>query len=222
MQYESITTRNSTLDNGKKIEKPKFYDKVVSLTVEESPFNLKERTIAIIDPKVMRKLCLTIGDVIEITGAAGSSNTGLKIYAVLWCGRSADHGKNIIRIDFRARMNIDTAIGEKVTIRKVKSLSKAEQIVLTHSESLVASSLEKRLLLALEGTIVSVGMVIPVEILGRTNRFLVVSIRPSSMPAVTIDRKTTRILIKSVRGSEWQQQASESEGLGKDEDKCHK
>lgn len=217
MQYESITTRNPALDNGKKIKKPKFYDKVVSLTVEESPFNLKERTIAIIDPKVMRRLCLTTGDVIEITGAAGSSYTGPKIYAVLWCGRSADHGKNIIRIDLRARMNIDAAIGEKVTIRKMKPLSKAEHIALTHSESLVASSLEKRLLLALEGTIVSVGMIIPVEILVRTNRFLVVSMRPSSMPAATIDSKTTRISIKPVRGSEWQQ-VSKSESFGNDDD----
>lgn len=219
---ELIITRNPALDNGKRIEKPKFYD-IVSLTVEESPFNLKERTIAIIDPKVMRKLCLTIGDVIEITGASGSSNTRTKIYAVLWCGRSADRGKNIIRIDPCARMKIGIAIGEKATIRKVKSLSKAELIVLTHSERLVASSLEKKLLLALEGTIVSVGMVIPIEILGRTSRFLVVSIRPSSMPAVTIDSKITRILIKPVRGSEWQQQkVPESESLGNGEDKRHK
>lgn len=61
-------TRNPALDNGKKIEEPKFYDKVVTLTVKESPFNLKERTIAIIDPKVMSKLCLTTGDDIELQG----------------------------------------------------------------------------------------------------------------------------------------------------------
>jgi hypothetical protein len=45
---ESTIARKPAVDNSKKIEKPKFYDKVVSLTVEESPFNLKERTIAII------------------------------------------------------------------------------------------------------------------------------------------------------------------------------
>ena len=48
---ESTITRKPAVDNGKKIEKPKFYDKVVSLTAEESPFNLKERTIAIIIQK---------------------------------------------------------------------------------------------------------------------------------------------------------------------------
>lgn len=220
---ESIITRNPALDNGKRVEEPKFYDKVVSLTVEESHFNLKGRTIAIIDPKVMRKLYLSTGDVIEITGAsAGSNGTGSKIYAILWCGRSADRGKNTIRIDLCARMNIGTAIGEKVTIRKVKSLPKAQLIFLTHFERLVASSLEKKLLLALEGTIVSVGMVIPLEILGRTNRFLVVNMRPSSMPAATIDSKTTRILIKPVRGSEWQQKVSDSQSLCNGGDKYYK
>lgn len=204
-------TRNSALDNGKKIERPKFYDKVVSLTVEESHFNLKERAIAIIDPRVMRKLCLTTGDVIEITGTAASSDRRSKVYALLWCGRSADRGKNIIRIDPCARMSIGAAIGEKVTIRKVQSLSKAEQIVLTHSERLVASNLEKRLLFALEGIIVSTGTIIPVEISGRTNRFLVYSIRPSDMPAVTIDSESTRILVKPVTASEWQQQVSDYE-----------
>ena len=48
---EPTITRKPAVDNGKKIEKPKFYDKVFSLTAEESPFNLKERTIAIIIQK---------------------------------------------------------------------------------------------------------------------------------------------------------------------------
>jgi hypothetical protein len=79
-----MTRRSSELGNGKNMKKVKFCDKVISLTVEQSPFNLKERTIAIIDPKIMHKLCLTAGDVIEITGKPTvSGNTGPKINAVL-------------------------------------------------------------------------------------------------------------------------------------------
>jgi hypothetical protein len=205
MNQSIITRRSLELGNGKNMKKAKFCDKVVSLTVEESPFNLKERTIAIIDPKIMHKFCLTAGDVIEITGKTTvSGNTGPKIYAVLWCGRSADHGKNI-RIDLPARMNISVTIGEKVTIQKMKSLPKAEYVDFIHSERLIASSLEKRLLLALEGSIVSMGMLLPVDMLGRTNMFLVVSLRPSNMSASVIDSKTTKISIKLVMDSEWQQ-----------------
>jgi hypothetical protein len=41
-----------------KKEKPKFYDKVVSLTADESPFNPKERTIAIITIIIQKQTLL--------------------------------------------------------------------------------------------------------------------------------------------------------------------
>lgn len=48
---ESTITRKPALGNGKKIEKPKFYDKVFSLTTEESPFNLKRKNHCYNNPK---------------------------------------------------------------------------------------------------------------------------------------------------------------------------
>jgi hypothetical protein len=104
----------------------------------------------------------------------------------------------MIRIDVPARMNIGATIGEKVTIQKMKSLPKAEYEAFIHLERLVASSLEKRLLVVLEGSIVSMGMLLQVDMLGRTNMFIVVSLRPSNMSASVIDSKTTRISIKLV------------------------
>jgi hypothetical protein len=80
----------------------------------------------------------------------------------------------------------------------MKSLPKAEYEAFIHPERLVTSSLEKRLLLVLEGSIVSMGMLPPVDMLGRTNMFIVISLRPSNKSASVIDSKTTRISIKLV------------------------
>ncbi|MEM3382673.1 MAG: CDC48 family AAA ATPase [Nitrososphaerales archaeon] len=154
---------------------------VVSLRVAEARSRDVGRGIARLDPKVIEKLGLTPGDVVEISGKR-------KTVAICWPSYSEDAGKGIIRIDGYIRNNAGVSIDEKVSVRKVE-VKKAEKITLAPTESLRIEGAEDYLAQLLEGRVVTRGDYIPIGIMGRKVDLIVTSVHPPA-PAVIISADT--------------------------------
>ena len=143
----------------------------ITLKVAETSSKFVGRGMALVDPKVMDKLGLSTGDVIELDGKK-------KSYALLWSGYQEDYGKGVIRIDGYTRNNIGVGIDDHVTISKV-NIKRAEQVMLAPTEELNIIGLEEYLPELLEGRVVAKGDTIPLNIMGRRIGFSVISTTPS-------------------------------------------
>ena len=165
----------------------------ITLRIAETNPKFVGRGIALIDPKVMQELSLSTGDVIEIAGKK-------KTFGLLWSGQQIDYGKGLIRIDGYTRNNIAAGIDDKVEIRKVSNIRKAEQIILYPTEELNVVGLEEHLPELLEGRIFSKGDMIPLNLMGRKIGFIITSVSPqtSSNAAALVDRHVTEFIIGSV------------------------
>jgi len=157
----------------------------VVLRVAEAHGRDVGRGIARIDPKVMEKVGLTTGDVVEIAGKR-------RTVAIVWPGYPEDYGRGLIRIDGYIRQNAGVSIDEKVTIKKVEA-KKAARITLAPREPLRILGAEEYLLQLLEGRVVTRGDNIPIGIMGRKIELTVISVQPPA-PAVIIAPET-RIVI---------------------------
>jgi transitional endoplasmic reticulum ATPase len=163
------------------------------LKIAETNPKFVGRGVALIDPKIMKDLDLSTGDVIEISGKK-------KTFVLLWSSQPADYGKGLIRIDGYTRNNIDMGIDDKVTIQKVNNVRKAEQIILSPTEELNIVGLEEHLPELLEGRVVAKGDMIPLNIMGKKIGFIITSISPSTdtNTASVIDSGITEFIIGSV------------------------
>src|SRR6476661_3606951 len=157
----------------------------ITLRIAETNPKFVGRGIALIDPKVMQELSLSTGDVIEIAGKK-------KTFGLLWSGQQIDYGKGLIRIDGYTRNNIAAGIDDKVEIRKVSNIRKAEELIVV--------GLEEHLPELLEGRIFSKGDMIPLNLMGRKIGFIITSVSPqtSSNAAALVDRHVTEFIIGSV------------------------
>jgi transitional endoplasmic reticulum ATPase len=155
------------------------HDKKVSLKIAETNPKFVGRGIALIDPKVMADMQLSTGDVIEISGRK-------KSFALLWSGQSTDYGSGLIRIDGYARSNVGLGIDDKVSIRRVTNVAKANQVIIAPVEELNILDLEDYLPELLEGRAVAKGDVIPVNIMGRKIGFVITNTSPLSTGSTAI------------------------------------
>ncbi|MCL7393150.1 MAG: CDC48 family AAA ATPase [Thaumarchaeota archaeon] len=157
----------------------------ITLRVAEARSRDVGRGIARIDPEAMKKLGLTPGDIVEISGKR-------KTVAICWPSYSEDAGKGIIRIDGYIRNNAGVSIDEKVTVRKIEA-KKASKITLAPTEPLRIEGAEGYLAQLLEGRVVTRGDVIPIGIMGRKVDLVVTSIQPPA-PAVIITVDTQIVI----------------------------
>jgi len=144
----------------------------ISLRVAEAPSNIVGRGIAIVDPEIIKKQNWKAGEVIEISGKQRS-------YALVWPGQMADYGRGLIRIDGMIRNNAGVGIDDRVNIRKVEA-RKAEKITLYPTEPLNIEGGEIYLAQILEGRVVSRGIAIPINIMGRRVDLVVTSTQPQA------------------------------------------
>ena len=146
----------------------------LTLRVTETNPKFVGRGIALVDPKVMEKLGLSTGDVIEIRGSRK------KTFVLLWSSQPDDYGRGLIRIDGYTRNNIGAGIDDRVNVQKVTDVTKAEQVILSPTEELNIVGLEEHLPELLDGRVVAKGDMIPLNIMGRKIGFVITSISPSS------------------------------------------
>jgi transitional endoplasmic reticulum ATPase len=162
-------------------------DNNLLLKVAETNPKFVGRGIALIDPKVIEELNLATGDVIEIISHKNKS------YVLLWSSQPTDYGKGLIRIDGYTRSNISVGIDDKVAIKKVKNVKKAEQVILSPTEELNIVGLEEHLPELLEGRVVAKGDTIPLNIMGRKIGFVITSTSPTDIASL-IDSNTEFII----------------------------
>jgi transitional endoplasmic reticulum ATPase len=165
----------------------------LTLRVTETNPKFVGRGIALVDPKVMEKLGLSTGDVIEIRGSRK------KTFVLLWSSQPDDYGRGLIRIDGYTRNNIGAGIDDRVNVQKVTDVTKAEQVILSPTEELNIVGLEEHLPELLDGRVVAKGDMIPLNIMGRKIGFVITSISPSSDAAASlVDSNLTEFIIGSV------------------------
>ncbi len=84
------------------------------------------RGIARLDTKLMNKLDVKEGDILEIEGKNKTGAVAIRSYP-------ADIGMNVLRIDGLVRKNCDASIGESVTVRK-SDVKEAKKLVLAPAQ----------------------------------------------------------------------------------------
>lgn len=155
--------------------------------------------IARVNPTVIQSLQISVGDVILLEG---KKTTAAKV----WRADRQDWKKDLIRIDGFTRQNVGAGLGERVTIKKVKTEG-ATRIVLAPAEGQViqlggeADSIVKRQILkrpVVEGDIIPIMSTTAHPILGQMNTgqtipLVAVEVEPEG---VVIVKEQTEIEIK--------------------------
>ena len=167
-------------------------DQSKSLKIAETNSKFVGKGMALVDPKIMELMSLTPGDVIEVINKKNKST-----YALLWSSPGSDYGKGLIRIDGYTRSNIGEGIDDRVTIRQVDNIQKAEQLVLSPTEDLNIVGLEEHLPELLDGRVVTRGDVIPLNIMGRKIGFVINSTSPTDKVTI-IDSHLTEFIISAI------------------------
>ncbi len=167
-------------------------DKEHVLRVREAKKYEATRGKVRIPERVMKKIGVEPGDVIEIVGRR-------KTVAIVWPAFPEDEGEDIIRMDGIVRKNAEVSVDEKVIVRKaevkpalqVKFSLGSPTIEISRSESSLRA-IKRRLLdyAVIEGDIV------PLQLLGSLALLYVVQTRPSGPVIINEDTKIV-ILDKS-------------------------
>lgn len=152
---------------------------MVTLRVADALQRDVGRGIARIDPKVVKELDLTSGDVVQITGKR-------KTNALCWPAHEQDYGKGIVRIDGYLRNNAGVSIDDKVTIRKIDAKI-AERLTLAPTEPLRIVGGEEYLSQLLEGRVLSRGDYVPINIMGRTVNLVVTNTNPAAEAVIVTE-----------------------------------
>ena len=167
-------------------------DQSKSLKIAETNSKFVGKGMALVDPKIMELMSLTPGDVIEVINKKNKST-----YALLWSSPASDYGKGLIRIDGYTRSNIGEGIDDRVTIRQVDNIQKAEQLVISPTEDLNIVGLEEHLPELLDGRVVTRGDVIPLNIMGRKIGFVINGTSPTDKVTI-IDSHLTEFIISAI------------------------
>jgi transitional endoplasmic reticulum ATPase len=161
----------------------------IKLKVAEALQNDVGRGIIRLDSAAIKKLNLTTGDVVEITGKKMTS-------AKVWLGHPQDESQEIIRMDGMIRHNTNSSLGDRVTVKKA-DLHDAKKIIIApkvHEISFgedFANYVKQRVLM---GRPLVRGDDIYVSVLGQSISFNVVATTPKDIVQITED---TNLEIKS-------------------------
>ncbi len=136
--------------------------------------------MARVDYDVMDALEATTGDILEIKGKRRSVAKCLPLYP-------SDEGKGIIRVDGLGRNNTGVAIGDTVTVRKIKTVA-AEKVIIAPTDSIPPID-ERYLTESLESIPLVKGDNIMVPYFGGKLTFQVIGITPAA-DAVLVTQKT--------------------------------
>jgi len=169
----------SNLDNGKKPNED------ATLKVAEAEQRDVGRKIARVDPEIVERLHITTGDALEL------SSLGRKTTVLSWPAKESDRGKGIIRIDGLIRNRLDVGINDLIEIRGVESKN-AKSITFAPTEPLRITGGEQYLAEYLNGTLMTKGDTIPINVMGRRIDLVVISTNPSG-PVIIND--STEIIV---------------------------
>src|SRR4051794_34077316 len=160
--------------------------KVVNLKVAEVAEQRDVgRKIARIDPKIAERLNVSTGDALEL------SSLGKKSTVLSWPARESDRGKGLIRIDGYTRNKLDIGMNDTLDVRKVESKD-AKSITFAPTEPLRIVGAEEYLAEYLNGTLMTKGDTVPINVMGQRIELVVISTSPSG-PVIIND--STKIAV---------------------------
>ncbi|GAB4331459.1 MAG: CDC48 family AAA ATPase [Promethearchaeota archaeon] len=140
-----------------------------------------------IDPKVVNKLGLKPGDVVELENFV----RGIKTAGLVMPGYSEDEGTGVVRIDGSIRSNLKASIDERVRVRRIEA-AKAERITIGFLGQRGVRFRDPQFLATdlLLGRVVTEGDVLSFVLMGQRVDLVVTDFRPRDAPAVIIQAYT--------------------------------
>src|SRR6478752_3149514 len=155
-----------------KINDNKKSSHLTTLKVAEAEQRDVGRKIARVDPEIAKQLNIASGDALEL------SALGRKTTVLNWPAKESDRGKGLIRIDGLIRNRLDVGINDLIEIRVVES-KEAKSITFAPIETLRIMGAEEFLSEYLNGTLMTKGDTIPINVMGRRIDLVVISTNPS-------------------------------------------
>jgi transitional endoplasmic reticulum ATPase len=159
--------------------------KTAMLKVAEAEQRDVGRKIARVDPAIAESLNIVSGDALEV------SSIGRKTTVLSWPAKESDRGRGLIRMDGFIRSRLDVGINDLVEIKVVESKT-AKDITFAPTEPLRIVGAEEYLAEYLNGTLMTKGDTVPINVMGRRIDLVVISTHPSG-PVIISD--TTDILV---------------------------
>jgi len=159
--------------------------KTTTLKVAEAEQRDVGRKIARVDPDIAETMNIVSGDALEL------SSIGRKTTVLSWPAKESDRGKGLIRMDGFIRSRLDVGINDLVEIKVVESKI-AKDITFAPTEPLRIMGAEEYLAEYLNGTLMTKGDTVPINVMGRRIDLVVISTHPSG-PVIISD--TTDILV---------------------------
>src|SRR6476661_2152985 len=155
-----------------KINDNKKSSHLTTLKVAEAEQRDVGRKIARVDPEIAKRLNIASGDALEL------SALGRKTTVLNWPAKESDRGKGLIRIDGLIRNRLDVGINDLIEIRVVESKN-AKSITFAPIEPLRIMGAEEFLSEYLNGTLMTKGDTIPINVMGRRIDLVVINTNPS-------------------------------------------
>ncbi|MBD3388594.1 MAG: CDC48 family AAA ATPase [Candidatus Altiarchaeales archaeon] len=172
---------------------------IIELKVAEALQNDVGRGIVRIDSESARKLDVTTGDIVEVSG-------GRTTAAKVWQSHQEDEGKDIIRMDGLLRQNSGSTLGDKVKVRKAE-LKSAKKVVIAPTRHEISfgedfsSYVKQRVLM---GRPLISGDAFYITVLGQAISFTVASTKPNGIVKITeytnLEVKSKPMSVTSVPG----------------------
>jgi transitional endoplasmic reticulum ATPase len=145
---------------------------ISTLKVAEAEQRDVGRKIARVDPQVAKRLNISSGDALELI------SLGKKTTVLNWPAKESDRGKGLIRIDGHIRNRLAVGINDLIEIKVVESRN-AKSITFAPIEPLRIMGAEEFLAEYLNGTLMTKGDTIPINVMGRRIDLVVISTNPS-------------------------------------------
>ena len=156
-----------------------------TLKVAEAEQRDVGRKIARVDPDIAKQLGIISGDALELT------SLGRKSTVLNWPAKENDRGKGLIRIDGHIRNRLNVGINDLIEIQVVESRV-AKEITFAPTEPLRIMGGEEYLSEYLNGSLMTKGDTIPINVMGRRINLVVISTNPSG-PVIINESTQVRV-----------------------------
>ena len=176
----SGTNNNNNNNSSRSNSKPIINLKVAEVAEQRDV----GRKIARIDSAIAERMNVSTGDALEL------SSLGKKTAVLSWPARQSDRGKGLIRIDGYTRNKLDVGINDTVDVKKVESKD-AKSITFAPTEPLRIVGAEEYLAEYLNGTLMTKGDTIPINVMGQRIDLVVISTSPSGPIIINDSTKIT-------------------------------
>ena len=176
----SGTNNNNNNNSSRSNSKPIINLKVAEVAEQRDV----GRKIARIDSAIAERMNVSTGDALEL------SSLGKKTAVLSWPARQSDRGKGLIRIDGYTRNKLDVGINDTVDVKKVESKD-AKSITFAPTEPLRIVGAEEYLAEYLNGTLMTKGDTIPINVMGQRIDLVVTSTSPSGPIIINDSTKIT-------------------------------